>query len=145
MITFAPDWSARVTMSARSRVDSFEASSTATRSPGPAWTGPRAPGQPGRWPRNRAEFQDSGIPAASVLRADCDGVTPITRPVPAARHARPASVSTVDLPDPAGALITYTRRGPPLRPRAGTANRARSAGSFPAPRPPVHWYRRYLR
>ena len=45
-----------------------------------------------------------------MLRADWDGVMPMTRPSPAAAHARPAAASTHVLPDPAGALITETRR-----------------------------------
>ena len=53
---------------------------------------------------------DTGTPAARVLRADWDGVMPITRPSPAAAHARPAAASTQVFPDPAGALITETRR-----------------------------------
>ena len=54
-------------------------------------------------------LKDTGTPAARVLRADWDGVMPITGPSPADSQARPASASTRDLPDPAGALITDTR------------------------------------
>ena len=44
-----------------------------------------------------------------MLRADCDAVIPTTGPSPAAAHARPVSVSTRVLPDPAGALMTDAR------------------------------------
>ena len=71
--------------------------------------GPRAPRRPGRWPRNWALLYDTGTPAARVLRADWDGVMPITGPSPAAAQTRAASASTRVFPDPAGALITDTR------------------------------------
>ena len=44
-----------------------------------------------------------------MLRADWDGVIPITRPSPAAAHTVPAAASTQVLPDPAGASSTETR------------------------------------
>ena len=106
----APAAAAWVTTSAMSGVETMEASSIRTRSPGRSSTAPRAPRWPGRWPRNWAVLYDTGTPAARVLRADWDGVMPITRPSPAAAHARPAAASTHVFPDPAGALITDTRR-----------------------------------
>ena len=48
-------------------------------------------------------------PAARVLRADWDGVMPITGPSPASAQARPAAASTHVFPDPAGAFIPETR------------------------------------
>src|SRR5689334_18195474 len=65
-----------------------------SRVPGPMGTGPRAPRRPGRWPRNCAALYDTGTPAARVLRADCDGVMPITGPSPAPAQIRAASAST---------------------------------------------------
>ena len=53
---------------------------------------------------------DSIPPAARVLRADWDAVMPTTGPRPAAVQARAISARTRVLPDPAGALITDTRR-----------------------------------
>ena len=44
-----------------------------------------------------------------MLRADWDGVIPMTGPSPAAAQTRAVSASTRVLPDPAGALITETR------------------------------------
>ena len=44
-----------------------------------------------------------------MLRADCAAVIPTTGPSPVAAQARPVSVSTQVLPDPAGALMTETR------------------------------------
>src|ERR1035438_9455845 len=79
-----------------------------SRVPGPIGPGPRAPRRPGRWPRNWAVLYDTGTPAARVLRADWDGVMPITGPRPAAVQARAASARTRVLPEPAGALITET-------------------------------------
>ena len=73
-------------------------------------TGPRAPRRPGRWPRNWAALYDTGTPAARVLRADWDGVMPITGPSPASAQIRAASASTRVFPAPAGALITETSR-----------------------------------
>ena len=91
------------------------ASSTPRRSPaaspGRSATGPRAPRRPGRWPRNWALLYDSGTPAARVLRADWDGGDADrpgrARPPPT---PWPTSARTRVLPDPAGALITDTRR-----------------------------------
>ena len=80
-----------------------------SRGAGPVSTGPRAPRRPGRWPRNWAALYDTGTPAARVLRADCDAVIPTTGPSPAAVQARPVSVSTRVLPEPAGALMTDAR------------------------------------
>ncbi len=70
-----------------------------SRVPGPMGTGPRAPRRPGRWPRNWAALYDTGTPAARVLRADWDGVMPITGPSPAAAQIRAASASTRVFPD----------------------------------------------
>ena len=72
-----------------------------SRVPGPMGTGPRAPRRPGRWPRNWAALYDTGTPAARVLRADWDGVMPITGPSPASAQMRAASARTRVLPAPA--------------------------------------------
>ena len=69
---------------------------------------------------------DTGTPAARVLRADWDGVMPMTRPSLAAAHALPAAASTQVLPDPAGALITETRRPSVSTARAAAAWSSRS-------------------
>jgi hypothetical protein len=66
--------------------------------------------RPGRWPRNCAALYETGTPAARVLRADWDGVIPITGPSPALAQIRAASASTRVFPAPAGALITETSR-----------------------------------
>ena len=53
-ITLAPLAAAWLMTSARSGVETMDASSIRTRSPGRSRTGPRAPRWPGRWPRNWA-------------------------------------------------------------------------------------------
>jgi hypothetical protein len=60
------------------------------------------------WSGNCALSYEAGTPAARVLRADWDGVMPITGPSPAFAQIRAASASTRVFPDPAGALITDT-------------------------------------
>ena len=108
-ITLLPVASARLIRSASSGPLIIDVSSTDSKVPGLIATGPRAPRWPGRWPRNWAVLYDTGMPAARVLRADCDGVMPITGPSPADSQARASSNRTRVLPDPAGALITETR------------------------------------
>ena len=88
-ITLAPLSAAWLMTSAMSGLAVMDASSIRIRSPGCSLTGPRAPRWPGRWPRNWAVLYDSGTPAARVLRADWDGVMPMTRPEPG-RGPRPA-------------------------------------------------------
>jgi hypothetical protein len=62
-------------------------------------------------PDLRGRRKDRATPAAArVLRADWDGVTPTTRPSPAAVHAFATSTRTRVRPAPAGALTTGTRR-----------------------------------
>ena len=79
-ITLACVASARLITSARSGPRIIEVSSTSSKVPGLIASGPRAPRWPGRWPRNWAVLYDTRTPAARVLRADCEGVMPMTGP-----------------------------------------------------------------
>ena len=104
----APRLLAYAIRSARSGPDSIDASSITSKVPRPIRTGPRAPRRRAGGPGTARRCRTPGAPAARVLRADCDGVIPITGPSPAPAQIRAASASTRVFPDPAGALSTET-------------------------------------
>src|SRR5260370_25833184 len=90
-------------MSARSRVDIIEPSSTSTRASAPIGLTPLAPRWPGKCPRCWDELRLFGTPAAArLLVAACEVATPKTCPRPAAFQIRLPTPPVVVLPVPPG-------------------------------------------
>ena len=101
---FAPHRVAMSSTAARSAVDTIDASSTTSRSPGRTGRCPRVRSLSLIRPRNSARLWLSVSPsAARTCAAFVDVVSPITRPAPASRQASASRATVRVFPVPAGA------------------------------------------